>query len=133
MKKLFFALLAVAIACSDSTGPTKASVAGTWTLQSINGVTLPVVIDQSLTSKLEITGDVLTVSSSGSFTQATSFRLTQNNVVQTQTIPDAGSYVLSGSTVTFQFQSDGSTGTGTLNGNTMTVTAGGSTYIYMKQ
>lgn len=134
MKKLFLAFLCVTLACSsDSTGPTEASVAGTWTLQSINGTNLPFVFAQTGANKAEITADVLTVTSSGSFTQITTVRITENGQVTTQTVPDAGSYVLNGTNVTFQFQSDGSIGTGTVSGGTLTVSTPGFSYIYKKQ
>jgi hypothetical protein len=134
MKKVFFALLALTIACSsDSTGPTSASVAGTWNLQSVNGAPLPFVVAQTGANKTELTADVLTVTSSGSFTEITTVRTTLNGQVTTQTIPDAGSYVLNGNNVTFQFQSDGSVGSGTVSGSTLTVSTAGLSLIYKKQ
>jgi hypothetical protein len=133
MKKLFVLFLSLAVACTDSSGPTQSSVAGTWNLQTVDGASLPFVIDQSGVNKVEVTGDVLVVTSAGAFTQATSVRVTQNGVVTTQVIPDAGSYVIHGTSVTFQFQSDGSVGTGMLMDNTLTVNASGVSYIYTKQ
>lgn len=133
MRKTFLALLALTLACSgDSTGPTEASVAGTWNLQSVNGTALPFVIAQTGTNKTEITADVLTVTSSGSFTEITTVRTTLNGTATTQTVPDAGSYVLNGNNVTFQFQSDGSVGSGTISGNTLTVSQAGLSLIYKK-
>jgi hypothetical protein len=133
MKKIFFALLALTLACSnDSTAPTAASVAGTWNLQSVNGTALPFIVAQTGTNKVEITADVLTATPSGSFTEITTIRTTQNGVATTQTSPDAGSYVLNGNNVTFQFQSDGSIGAGTISGNTLTVSDAGLSLIYKK-
>jgi hypothetical protein len=132
VRKIFLGVLALALACGDSTGPTEASVAGTWNLQSINGTALPFVVAQTGTDKVEVTADVLTVTSSGSFTEITTIRTTQNGATTTQTIPDAGTYVLNGNNVTFQFQSDGSVGSGTVSGNTLTVSQAGLSLIYKK-
>jgi hypothetical protein len=133
MKKIFLAFLTLTLACSnDSTGPTQTSVAGTWNLQSVNGTALPFVLAQTGTNKVEITADVLTVTSSGSFTEITTVRTTQNGSATTQTSPDAGSYVLNGNNVTFQFQSDGSVGSGTVAGSTLTVSNTGLSLIYKK-
>jgi hypothetical protein len=82
---------------------------------------------------LELTSDVLTVAASGSFTQMTQFRVTASGQVSTEDVPDAGTYTLNGTAVTFTFDSDGSTGTGSLSGNTLTVAGGGFAMVYKKQ
>ena len=51
----------------------------------------------------------------------------------TDSIPDAGSHALNGTAVTFTFDSDGSTGTGSLSGKTLTVAAVGLALVYKKQ
>jgi hypothetical protein len=135
MRFMACALLIVAAACGSDgpTQPTSASVAGTWSLQTINGTPLPYVVVQTGVDKVELTSDVITAVASGSFTQITQVRITQNGQVSTQSIPDAGSYSLSGTAVTFTFSSDGSTGTGSLSGNTLTVASDGFAYVYKKQ
>ena len=128
-------LLVVAAACGGSdapTQPTSASVAGTWKLQTVNGSALPYVAAQVGADKVELMSDVITAVASGSFTQMTQIRVTQSGQVSTQSIPDAGSYTLNGSAVTFTFNSDGSTGTGSLSGNTLTVTEDGFAFVYRK-
>jgi hypothetical protein len=135
MRLIACMLLLVGAACGgDSpTQPTSSSVAGTWSLQTINGTGLPYIVAQTGSDKVELTSDVLTVVGSGSFTQITQVRVTQNGQVSTQSIPDAGSYVLNGTAVTFTFNSDGSSGTGSLSGNTLTIAEDGFAYVYRKQ
>ena len=135
MRLIACMLLLVGAACGgDSpTQPTSSSVAGTWSLQTINGTGLPYIVAQTGSDKVEVTSDVLTVVGSGSFTQITQVRVTQNGQVSTQSIPDAGSYVLNGTAVTFTFNSDGSSGTGSLSGNTLTIAEDGFAYVYRKQ
>ena len=129
------AILISAAACSgdSTTAPTTVSVAGTWTLQTINGTNLPYVVAQSGSDKLEVVSDVLTAASTGSFTQTTTVRSTLSGQVSTQSIADAGSYTLNGTAVTFRFNSDGSTGTGSIAGNTLTVTEQGFAFVYRRQ
>lgn len=136
MRLLACMLLVVAAACGGDDGPTQptaASVAGTWQLQTVNGSALPYVAAQVGLDKVELMSDVLTVVASGSFTQMTQIRVTQSGQVTTQSIPDAGSYTLNGSAVTFTFNSDGSTGTGALSGSTLTVAEDGFAFVYKKQ
>jgi hypothetical protein len=127
MRRLLAIVLAATLtACGgDSTSPAP-SIAGTWSLKTINGAALPFVIVASGTDKQELVSDVFTVTandaSSGAFTQLTTVRFTQNGQVTTQTFPDAGTYTLNGTAVTFRFNSDGSVGTGSWSGNTITVT-----------
>jgi len=128
--------LFIAAACGgdDSpTAPTMASIAGTWNLQTVNGSALPFIVAQSGSDKIEVLGDAITVTATGSFTQLTQVRVTQGGQVSTQSIPDAGTYTLNGSAVTFTFNSDGSSGTGTLNGKSLTVTESGISLVYRKQ
>lgn len=134
MRKLMLALVALTLACGDSsTEPTQASVAGTWELSTVNGGALPFVVFQTTTDKVEIMSDVITATSTGTFTQSTTFRTTSNGQAQTTTTPDAGTYTLSGTAVNFTFNSDGSTGTGSLSGNTLTVTQSGLALVYKKK
>jgi hypothetical protein len=128
-------LLAGLIACGgDSpTEPTQASLAGTWSLTTINGSPLPYTIALVGTDKVEVVSDVLNVSSNGTFTQLTSVRTTSNGQATTDNESDSGTYTISGTAVTFHFQSDGSTGTATWSGNTMTVAESGLSGVYKKQ
>lgn len=125
-----------AIACGGSGGPTTptpASVAGTWNLQSVNGQGLPYILVQSGANKVEWTADQLLVGAGGTFTQTSTFRVTTNGQVATQTAGDAGTYTLTGTNVTFVFASDGSSGAGTLSGKTLTVSETGLSLVYEKQ
>lgn len=128
-------LLVVAAACGgDSpTEPTPASVAGTWRLQTVNGSVLPFLLVEFGTDKVELTSDVLIVAASGSFAQMKQLTTTQSGQVSTDDLTDAGTYTLNGTAVTFTFDSDSSTGTGSLSGNTLTVAGGSFAMVYRKQ
>lgn len=127
--------LVVLVACGDgsTTAPTNDSVAGTWSLQSINGTGLPYIILQTGADKVEIVSDVVVAAASGSFTQTTTVRTTVSGQATTQSQGDGGTWSLNGTAVTFQFTGDGSTGTGSISGNTMTVAESGFAFVYRKQ
>ena len=135
MKKIFVVLAAVALGCtSDSiTTPTQESVAGTWTLKSVNGADLPYVLSQVGTSKSEVISDVVTVTPPSTFTELTTVRNTVNGQSSTQEVPDAGTYTLNSAAITFKFNSNGTFGAGFINGKTLTVTAQGVSFVYKKQ
>ncbi len=131
---LVLSAAAVLAGCGDkATGPSPASVAGTWNLQSVNGTQLPFIVIQVGNDKVEITSDVITASSNGTFTQLTTIQTTQSGQVTTDHATDSGTWSLSGTAVNFVFESNGSTGTGTLSGNTLTVATSGLSLVYRKQ
>jgi hypothetical protein len=134
MRKLAILLVLAAMACGgdSTTAPVTANVVGTWNLQTINGLVLPFTTAQSGADKTEITADVLSVSGTGSFTETTTIRTTLNGQVSTQSSADAGQYTINGTAVSFVFNSDGSTGTGTLSGNTLIVADNGVSLVYKK-
>jgi hypothetical protein len=133
MRRLLpFIFLAIAACSTDSTtGPT-GSIAGTWTLQTVNGFSLPFTIEQTVTDKVELLSDVIVISGTGSFTQTATVRTTTNGAATTQSAADAGTYTLNGTAITLHFNSDGSTGTGSWSGNTITTTDGGLALVFKR-
>ena len=131
----FAASLCAAAACgSDSpAAPTLASVAGTWNLQTVNGVSLPLVLSQTSTEKHELTALTFDATSTGTFTETDSYRDTVNGVVSTSSTGDSGTYTINGSSITFTFDSDGLSDTGTISGNTLTIISQGIVLVLRKQ
>ena len=121
MRALTICVVLLAIGCGDSTGPA-ASVAGTWTLQSLNGFAVPFKSPRAGGDTLELTSDVITATASGTFTQMTVVKTTTSGLVTIDSIPDAGTYSVKGNVVTFDFTSNAPNGSGLIDGNTMTVT-----------
>ncbi|MEP6495656.1 MAG: hypothetical protein ABJF01_23435 [bacterium] len=130
---MIFAILSAAGCGGDSTSPATQSIAGSWTLQSVNGSPLPFIVPETGTDQLEVLSDVIAISGTGSFTQTTSTRTTTNGVPTTQSVVDAGSYTLNGSAITMHFNSDGFTLTASWSGNTITtVTGDGLALVYKR-
>jgi hypothetical protein len=115
---------------NDTTGPTQNSVAGTWNLTTVNGSPLPFTLQA--TPKIEVLSDQLVVSANGTFTESTQLRFTNGTIVSTQVVTDAGTYSLNGTAATFIYN-DGTTGAGTVSGNTLTVAEPGLSLVYQQQ
>ena len=62
----------------------------------------------------------------------TTFFVTDPPNFFTETVPDEGTFVVNGSTITFTFPSDGSTPSATVSGNTMTLEDIGLTFVYRR-
>lgn len=129
---LALAILPIVAACSDSTGP-RVSAAGTWNLKTVNGANLPFTFFSDGTTTMEVTSDVITVSEGGAFTELTTFRTTENGSATTDTQAEAGHYTLSGNNVTFTYNDGSFFGTGTISGNTLTISETGLSLVYEKQ
>jgi len=113
------------------TPPMQATLAGTWNLATVNGTPLPFVI-QPANPKIEILSDKLVLTASGSFAHSILARQTSGGTITTQNIEDGGTYQASGTTASFTFN-DGSLGTGTVDGNSLTVADVGYALVYVKQ
>lgn len=125
--------IVVAIACGDATGPTPQSVSGTWNLQSVNGGSLPYTVLMTGSVTDQVTAGLLIVEPDRTFSYATTFRSTANGQSTTLTATDSGTYSLSGDSVSFLFRGDGTTGSGLLNGDTVSLNAEGFSLVYTKQ
>ena len=137
MRRLVALFLALAAACGgeSSTGPSSntPTIVGTWDLKTVNGQAVPFVIAQIGLDKIEILSETYTFVPGGAFTQITSVRLTQNGAATTASESDAGTYTLNGSAVSLRWNSDGSTGTASLSGNTLTAAEGGFSAVYQRR
>jgi len=95
-------VIAVALAaCSDSTGPDQNELAGSYSLLTIDGASLPVIVDQVGEDKAEVTMGTVTLDEDGTFGDATELRITEGGVVTTEVQATQGTWTVSGSTVTF--------------------------------
>lgn len=137
MRLMTSVLLLATVACivskDDSpTAPTNASLAGTWTLQTVNGNPLPFTIYQDGTEKDDLVGDVITVTASGTFTELSTVRYTANGQTFVDTYEYSGTYVLTGTSVTYTF-SDGGSRAAAISGNTFSLVDANLVYVYKKQ
>jgi hypothetical protein len=125
MRRITTGILALAIslaACtsSDATAPT-VSIAGTYTLKSINGTPLP----YSFTTSLTLTSDVLTMSSNGSYSDVATY---SNGTTTTE----IGTYSNNNGSITFNDQTDSVIYAGSLSGSVLTEISGSYTEVFQK-
>jgi hypothetical protein len=126
------ALLAFTAACGGGDGVSEpVSVAGTYTLQSVNGGPLPFVIFDESGYKLEITAASYVLTGAGTFTNSATFRETEGGAVLTSTETFTGQYTFSGSTVTFT-DSEGEVYAGTISGGTLVFNEDGLSAVFVK-
>ncbi len=115
----------------DSTGP--GSVSGTYTLQTIDGTSLPFVLFQIGNDKIEITAGSVRLNSDNTYSISISLRLTRAGTVTTETDTGAGTYTASGSTIQFSDSGDGEGPfTGSISGNTLTIIDEGVAFVFTK-
>ena len=124
-------LSALVLSCDDATGPD--DLLGTWRLETVSGQSLPFILEQDGTRKVELTGETVTLLASGRQTMVTSFRVTQNGNVFTESIPATGNYTVSGSTLLLTFDNDEDEYTAIVNGDKMTIDDIGLTFVYRRE
>jgi hypothetical protein len=117
-------LILPAVGCESSTG-SEPSVAGTYTLQTINGGPLPgtVQVNTKVNASQIVLDDVSLFSGFFKFSV---------NAGPEQTETWTGTYVRNGSNFTFNNPNDSDPETGTVVGNTLTLNAGGHVFVYTK-
>ena len=132
-KVLACCTLFAAVSCGgDSTAPGTANITGSYGLQTVNGTPLPFVVLQIGSDKIEVLNETVTLSEGDAFTQQGSLRITQSGVVSIDSYAEAGVYTRNVTALNFVFSADGTTGTGTLSGNTLTVGISGLSLVYRK-
>jgi len=95
------AIVVALAACSDSTGPDTDDLVGSYDLITIDGASLPVIVDQIGEDKAEITMGTVTLDEDGTFGDATELRITEGGVVTTEVQSTQGTWTVSGSIVSF--------------------------------
>ena len=135
MKKLTAIFLALAVACSGDklTDPQRPAVEGTWTLQSIGGLGLPYLLDQSGDDKLELLEASLIVQADSNFTSTSKQRLTVQGQAESQDYTEGGTYMVRGAVVWFRFANDNAVVTGQLRGDSLMFGEGGIPVVYRRR
>jgi hypothetical protein len=127
-----FSLVAVAIAmvaCSSDSSTTT-TVVGTYTLKTVDGVVLPAPLKDEFQDVLgTYTSGTATLTTAGAYTESKSYTFTNG---LTGVSSSSGTYVVSGSTITFTV-STGALNTATFTGgNTISITVTPQVFGYVK-
>ncbi len=129
---LLFAPVVIEGCGSDSVTNPAESAVGTFSLSSVDGGPLPLLIIAG-EPKLEVLSDRLTFASGGTFTQNTIFRFTEAGVPQVEAHAETGTFTLTGTRLAIHFTSDNSTTNATLPGNRISVTGQGHALVYLRR
>lgn len=124
-------LFGLVAACGGDGVTEPDSIAGTYNLATIDGQSPPIVVFDEPGLKVEIMSGNFVLAADRTFTTTVVFRLTEDGQASTESESFAGTYAVTGSTVTFTF-SDGDSESGTLSGSTLTFTDGSSTAVFRK-
>jgi hypothetical protein len=118
------ALLAVLVACGGdkATGP-NASVAGNYTLRTINGNSVPAVVFQDAQEKDELTGGNINLNADNTWSGSLSAKATNlaTGSVVSASVPASGTYSNNNGAITLTDSQDSSQLVGTVSGGTLTI------------
>jgi hypothetical protein len=139
MRRLFATMLALAtvVACSDNstTGPATVNLVGTWTLQSVNGGSIPYTQTTS-TGKLEVLSGGVVISAGGAFTTTLVQRVTPTGAANGNILVNTtyGTVEISGPNIIFKrsdIQNDPGT-TAELTSTTISYSQNGLVLVFAK-
>ena len=138
-KLLLIPALALLGACGDKTGGAadvtdpSSGIAGTYTLQTVNGTSLPFVTFQLGNDKVEVTAGSAQLNSDNTYSYSITLTDTTAGTVTTTIDTGTGTYTVTGTTIQFSDPGDGSGAfTGSISGNTITVVVDGDTFGFTK-
>lgn len=129
---LLFTVTLSACGDDDKTGPGSASIAGTYTLRTVDGKSVPYTYVEDGADRYEVLSETLVVAEGGTFTSRTSLRSTVAGVTRTRVLAGDGTYTRAGTALVLNFAADQTTGTGTLVNGTITIAIEGLTLVYRK-
>lgn len=143
MRRLPLLLFALAALGCGGTGtdvglsPTETNVTGTFTLQTSDGVALPLLAGYTQDGKTEIdmAGDQMTLAADNTWSEVTSFRFTSlvDFSTTSQATNSAGTYSISNGKINFVMTSGGSESfSGSVIGNTLQLAYKGSRLVYTR-
>lgn len=137
MRKLFLstlsAALAVTAACGGDSPTGPSSVAGTYSLATVNSAPLPYVYLNDASGKFEIVSDVYVISENGTYTNPTIVRSTVSGTVTADTLTSNGTYTRSGNSITLTDAADPTSKlSGAVTTSGLTITAAGFILVYQR-
>jgi hypothetical protein len=129
---VFAALVTTAACGSDgSTNAGPASVAGTYTLRTVNGSPLPYTLFEVGGDKYEITADAVTIKEGGAWTESGTIRSTESGTVTTSTVTNVGTYTRAGTVINFVSAQTGPF-SGSVESGTLSLTQEGLVAVYTR-
>lgn len=127
-------LLLAPIACGGDSGPIgpEPSVAGTYTLRTVDGAPIPVTLSESGTYRLEVIGGRIVLDPEDTFATFTEFRETRGTEVSIEPVTVVGSYVVNGSNISMTNAATGGVVIANHAAGTLTLVDAGLTIVYRR-
>ena len=113
---------------SSTTPTTTTPITGTYTLQSVNGKSLPWVFEAGI----QYTAASVTLNQDMTCSRSITATVTEGGTVMTITIASQGIYTHTYGAVTVTWTDDGSADSGSIVGSKLTLTADGDVLIFQK-
>ena len=116
------------------TTTTPTPITGTYTLQSVNGQSLPWVIQVEIgdLAGMELTAGSITLNQDMTCSSSLTGKLTDSGTVSPITTTDVGTYTHANGAVTLTWTSDGSTLSGSIVGSQLTLADGSDVFLLGK-
>lgn len=110
------------------------SMAGSYSLRSVNGQSLPYILAKTTAKQNEWMADIITFSSDGTYIQESTIRSTAFGIAATAIKKESGTWTRSGTEITLRSTSNSRqpSATATFSDGTMTLVSGGVALIYKK-
>jgi len=116
-------------ACGGDSPTAPETISGTFTLRSLDGAPLPVVLLQG-DPALTLVGDTLVMNGNSTYRTAVVLQETSGGQTTTTVEASSGTYVRSGSSLTLTDGQDGTSVAGAIQGASIVITDQGSTYVF---
>ena len=119
--------------CSDSTGIFgNNGVNGTFTLQTFNGSNLPAFFDRNTFQERDLVAETFTLYADGTYADDYRMRTITATGNTDQDFEDTGTFGVNNTALSFRDAQTGNTFSGSITGNTLTVTQFGDTYVFSR-
>lgn len=132
-RSLIIPALALLLACGGGgespTSPASASIAGAWTMRTVNGTTLPFLVQLGTAGSVTLKTDVLTIADAGTWSETYTYR--QSGQASDQTGAASGAYTRVGTALVFQ-QGTATYYTGAFTGSALNLSDGTFAYVFTK-
>jgi len=127
------ALAMSSVACADYvTGLGSYDISGSYELMTFNGSQVPTVVYSDGFEQREILQETFTIYSDGTYTDDYTLRIDNRTGSSQQTIRDFGTYQQNNTALQFRDSTRGDLFTGSVTGNTLTVSYLGDVYVYRR-
>jgi hypothetical protein len=121
------------LACGDDpAGPSATTVAGTYSLRTVNGQPLPFLFVDQPGLRVEVISDEYMLNANGTFTTTITLRETEDTVVTTTSDSYSGQWLIDGNNINLNSVEVGREQASFSNGNTLTFALVGVTLVYQK-